>query len=674
MSKGLILLDTNNFFDKITYDTIMDLLIKGQKLRNKYPKKDIYCVLQSSILEQIPESYRILSGIYDRVIKNNADLNNLKETKRYHSIKKIPMTHGITKDNQFDTDYDYHQVKTILGPHNRDLFMFKERDLEIKQKGGFDFNKKKIKYTHIIFDPKSDTVCNLYGLNEKTNENESPINTSNDKLNEVIKDYHLTYYHTNKNTQYRPFNVVSMFDNIEEFDYVTPLKKLKDCMNDSNYYNQLHSKYSSKLKEAFSSKIRLNLVDDIDIEDREAIMIQYIKCREKTRIVTLFGSALRSLNEITELLEEFGKIYYIKTINLNKHGMRNLMFWHHDDFSYDERLVFIEKKLSSIDVVDDNNSVCIIIFDDVESKNAVIKQELKIKLMEILSLNEETIMDLFHINEYFYQTVEVVELLLNKNSVNMLNEQDCKMFASDKFSISNLKIQTLRKLIYSNMSLLEIDRLLLMNDVVLYAYGIRPFESIDTMMIGTKENDSKMLTDYFSKFFCNKESKLFFLNGGYCSKNEKKKSGQAKYTTKDLVLDPVNFFYFQGIKIIRFSLEMVNKIIRNSTEDQVDFMMMNFLPKLNDKLIPFIEANIEVPTTNFFIINQKYEDIFSNDNNDNSDDTFENRMKILMKYYSKEQIDESMQNNNNLKILKNFFGNSFGNHELPNPNTECDET
>src|SRR5207247_586564 len=44
---------------------------------------------------------------------------------------------------------------------------------------------------------------------------------------------------------------------------------------------------------------------------------------------------------------------------------------------------------------------------------------------------------------------------------------------------------------------------------------------------------------------------------------------------KEIVLDPKNFCYSQGIKLTTINYEIVKKLMRNRTQDHVDFVMIN---------------------------------------------------------------------------------------------------
>lgn len=663
----------------ITYDQIVDLMIKGQKLRFQYPNTDMCCRIETSALTSDPEITRILASLYDHVIVTNSwdrnEIDQIKKSRHYDVVKKIDASHVGLEDSTFDTDYEYHQLKTILGPTTRNHFMFKERDLEIQQRGGFNFNKKKIKYQKKDSDPKLNTVCEMYETECR-----------------YIKYNHLKYYHTNKNSQYRPFNVNPMFDQIKGYDYITPLQKLSEYHSHGNYYSRLYERNKDLLSDAVSSKTRLNLIDKINATDRDQIVLEYLKCRPKTFVITLWKPAIEGLDKFVELLEKNGEVYYIKTVTLSKQGLRNLLFWYYDDFTYTERLNFIEKKMEYIDVTEENNPICYILFDNVNDKHlsgqgSQFKRELRDRIMEFSGLSKDKYRgnDLLHVNDYFYQTIEYSQLLLNKNSINVLNNQNCRAIATDNFVVANLKMQTLRKIVYSDMSLLEVDRMLTMGGTVLYSYGIRAFNDVDAILIDIEPSSSQRLTQIVENLFSNKGSKFFFLDAGiqgssgwnesWTKKDKKILDFLGIETFKDLVLDPANFFYHQGMKMVSLDYEMIRKLMRNRTEDHVDFMMINLLqPKMIDGYVKLTDQyikpaedrdTINVSTSSvvsstqgsseyqendneFFKINKKYASVVGP-----YDDRFPgSKMKILKRRYSREQI-ESVEDTD---AFKDFFG------------------
>ena len=667
----------------ITFDTIVDLLIKGQKLRFQYPNTDMCCRVESNLLTKDREIKKILSSIYDHVIiTNNWDhdeIEKIKKTKQYDVIKKIDVSHVGLGDSVFDTDYEYNQLKTILAPNQRNHFMFKERDIEIQQRGGFNFNKKKIKYQKKESDPKLSIIYEMYNTDHKH-----------------VKYYQLKYFHTNKNSQYRPFDLKPMFDEIQEYDYMSPLQKLSEYHSKNSYYERLYERNTNLLSSATDSKLRLNLVDHINANDRDSIILEYLKCRPKTFVITLWRPAISGLDKFIELLKKNGNVYYVKTITLSKQGLRNLLFWYYDDFTYNERLKFIEKKMEYIDVTTYNNPICYILFDNINNKHlsgqgSEFKKELRNKIMEFSGLSKDKYRgnDLLHVNDYFYQSVEYSQLLLNNNSINVLNNQNCESVATDIFVIANLKMQTLRRVVYSNMSLLEIDRMMMMGGTVFYSYGVRAFNDIDAIIIDIEPSRSPNLTQIVKNMFSSEKSKFYFLDAGLQGSAEWKESWTKKNqqilnflnitSFKDLVLDPANYFYHQGMKIMSLDYEMIKKFMRNTTVDHVDFMMINLLkPEIIDRYVKLTDQYISMSresdtesdtdsesssigtseyqdTDNkFFKINKKYANIMGpyNDRNPKSKSKMMMKMKILKRRYSQNQIKDVKD----MEPFKDFFG------------------
>ncbi len=684
--KDLIVLeiDTNNNMNEknkqlITYDRIVDAMIKGHKLRYLYPETNICCKIDQKIMGDDGDIEKILLMMYDHVIKKTKSLEKISHG--YGDIKNINMN-SIEMNHEFDTDYEYWKMKKFIGPLMEKHFMFKERDVEIFQKiqkGGFNFYKKKIKYEKKEDNPDLDIVCKLYKVNPKQ-----------------IKNYQLKYYHTMTNSLYKPNNLYTMFDGINEFDYLEPLVRLMQCHQENSYYHKLYERNRRILENFENKNFRLNILDNISVIDRDTIILQYIKCRPNTFILTLWKPAIPSLNKFVELLEEHGIVYYIKTEQFNMNGLRNLMYWFYDDITRTASLELVEKKIKYIDSTETNNPCCFIVFDNINKKplsgqGAKFKRELRDKLMDMTGLDKNKYRgnDLMHVNDYWHQTVEYSQLIFNNNSIKILNQQDCRNYTHDSMRVTNLKMQTLRHILYSDMSLLEMDRLLIMGGSIFYALGIRASNDIDALIIEAKSSCSPNLIDYVEKFFMNKESKFYFLDAGIEGSNSWDPSWTEKDNKiikflgieklQDRVLDPENFFYHQGIKLVTLDYEMAKKLLRNRTEDHVDFLMLNLLyPSIIRKYVRLvnkyanesvidntqsetmtssIKSNTETDTEDpmeentdneFFIVSEKYSKIKGK-----YDDKYPDiKQKVLYRRYSKEQIDQVKH----LRVFKDFFG------------------
>lgn len=635
--KELIIVDFNrNQFGgghskEFTYDKIVDLLIKAQKLKHLNPKKDIACRIDDNLIKD-SEIIKIISAIYDTIIDDKYDLSTYNTE---YSDCQI-------NDTVFDNDYEYNAVKNKLGPILSNHFMFIERDIEIAQRGGFNFRNNKIKFKK-RFDPNMKIVCELY-----------------DKPCKSIKHSNVKYYHTDKTHRYHPYpDLNTMFDGVKEYDYLTPIKKLTDYHSDDSYYQKLLNRTSKYLSNLQTSKTRLNTIDEISALDRDSIMLQYAKCRENLFAITLWKPAIPELNKFIELLEQEGEVYYIKTFNLTLNGLRNLMYWYYDEFSHELALNHIEKKLQYIDATPDNNPVCFVLFDNVNKKRlagqgAPLKKYFRNKLLEFTDLDPQKYRgnDLLHINDYFYQTIEYSQIVLNDNSLKLLDKQNCRVYGQSEFLLSNLKLQTLRNIVYSNMSLLEIDRFIIMGGLTLYAYGVRAFNDVDCIVIDNEPNASHQLEKITEQFFSNKSTKIGFLDGALQGSKFWRDSWVEKDQPifdflgigdyKNLTLDPANFFYFQGLKVVSLDFEMIRKLIRNRTQDHVDFLMMSLLyPEIMSEYIELTN------TDQLFIPTIKYKKITGT-----IDNSFQDlKHKILNRRYTKEQISKVSSN----EKFVNFF-------------------
>lgn len=673
-----ILVDYNfNNNELYNNDEMIKYFINAHKMRYNNPSCHICIYINNKFLKNNEQMYRLLCNIYDRVIESG-DTNNINKIKKEYDIYDHKEYESLNKDfsvtteydDDIDTNYHFYQLKKELGPIIRNSHIFREKEIDIMMKGGFNFNNNKIKYKDKSFDPRTKVICDLYKVD----------------CNQ-IKLTNYDYYHLIPNAQYRPFHLTPMFDNIKEFDYINPLKILSEYYDYSaiagtgSYYDELYNNIKSKIDINNKPYQRLNLYDSIEANVRDSVMLQYIKCRKDCFILSIWkpaiGSGTNGLNQFIDYLETLGNIYYVKTISLSKRALRNLLFWMYDDFTYTTRLEFIEKKLGYIDTYDDNNEAMFIIFDNVKNhkisgQGSSFKTQLRNKLLELTQLdtNKYRGNDILHINDYFYQTVEYAQIILNDNTLEMLNHQDCRKYIDKSYQLTNLKIQTFRKIIYSNCSLLEIDRLLIMGGYVLYSYGIRPFTDIDAIMIKNNSQDkSTRLMKFIEDNFVIQKSKLYFGDIGIEGSSHWRESWDVKNkmvydffgitSSSQITLDPKNHCYNQGFKITIIDFEIIRKLIRNRTQDHVDLIMISSIdPKLIHKyLVPRHVSAIaeyknqdqnQIGLNKFFIIPKEVNDISGEYYDDDK-----TKFKILYNKFSTNDIVEAKKT----YLFKAYFSN-----------------
>ncbi len=455
-------------------------------------------------------------------------------------------------------------------------------------------NRTKLKGAEISYLSTSyDEYYSKYNLSQIYQS--TPIHSSQQSL----------YYSDRFNT-YSGMNPKLMFDDINEYEYIKPIQKLAEIYGKDSYYNTVMS-YVQVTKE-----IPLYKYNYFENDMRDFIMLEYAKCRKDMFILTLWPlvNDIEKTNQFVKYLESVGSVPYVKTVSLNKNAVKNLMFWMYNEFNFQNRLDFIKDKLKYSNVLDEHNTVTFIFFDNVKhmkisGQNAPDKRVLRSKLLELYSLDKKEEIrgnDVLHINDYFYQTVEYAQMILNKNSMDLLSKQNINRLTCGFFSDSNLKMQTFRKFLYENFSLLDMNRIIILGGVILYAHGLRKFTDIDAIFTSIGKDNTEYEKYLESIIFDNcvkKETKIKFIDlnkekSGHWRENLTAKNQDIFdenniKNTIDLVTNPRHHLYFQGVKIYTMPSEVIRKCLRirdsnsfNREKDLMDFIMIS---NLDDALI-----------------------------------------------------------------------------------------
>lgn len=424
-----------------------------------------------------------------------------------------------------------------------------------------------------------------------------------------VNDPQLDMYYLDPKLSFRPFKLKQLFNDIEEYDYLKPIVNLSRNFRNTDYFNDLLKKNITVSNTRFDQiSSNNNKIDDID---RDNIMLQYIRCRSSCFVITVWPIAFHLLEQIANELSKEGNVYYVKKLQLSYNGLKNLMFWMYDEFSFHERDVFIQKKLDYVKTKRyENNDFGIIIFDNVKNvkisgQASEFKKYLRNYAIGLLNLNDPEIRgnDIIHINDHFYQTVNYCELLLNINSINLLDKQEIHLShmhqANEK--ACHFKFQTFLKFLYLNLSPLELSKIILTGGIVLYCYGVRPAGDIDSLM--THANNAELEQLMFDNFQ-NKKTKFSFADMGiegkywlekWTYKNEKLFNIFGIKSVSDLICNPRFHMYFQGIKIYLLDHELSRKLFRHKSQDCADFMvMLLYYRNLVDKYVTIDENTLKM--------------------------------------------------------------------------------
>lgn len=433
-------------------------------------------------------------------------------------------------------------------------------------------------------------ISKIFGINEKR-----------------VHDRQQYYYYINRDVGYQQFKLNLLYDDIKESDYYEPLKRLSEYLGKGNYYDTILKTYT---------KTQIMNLDIESEQDRDLIVFEYLKCKKNMFVLTFWPITVNNVdqNEMKTICKKYGNVCHVKKIQLSRNGLFNLMFWMYDEFTYDHRIDFITKKMDYVEASDVNNVMFIILENITGSKisgqASLAKKEIRNTLKELMTHpNKSNIRgnDLIHINDFFYQTVNYSKLILNENSLKVLEEQNIRNIISPYFIVSNLKLQTFKKWITLNMSTLEQERLIILGSVILYAYGYKKSNDIDSVYIAlsdeTQSSYEKNMAHKLNVNFGVKHTKVPFVDIGV----ENSEYWRENWTTKnnevinyfgisnftEMATDPRNYFYFEGFKCYLIEHEIIRKMFRNRNNDHADFLMLFTLyPDKFKKYVQIINEKI----------------------------------------------------------------------------------
>lgn len=430
-------------------------------------------------------------------------------------------------------------------------------------------------------------------LEESYQDYYSKYNIKNTYQNQQIHKSQENYYHLDRFNSYNMINPQPMFNDIEEYDYITPIAKLAEYFgkNKDNFYEEILPSLS------FSTKKSLYKYNYLEPHIRDLVMLEYSKCREFMYILMLLPNTkheLKDLENVIKYLESIGSVPYIKTISTTKNQLRNLLFWWFHDLNFQSRLYMVNTIFTNINILDEHNPVTFIFFDDINKLKLGYNPDKKEDILNNIRKKVNVKYELSVLmNNYFYETVEYAELILNNNSLEMLKYQNSDKLSTGFFSMSNLQYQTFRNAVYNNFSLSEISRIIIIDDVGLYSLGLRNFKNIDAVfvnMLNSNEGNSeyeKYMESVIYDNFANKETKIKFINlskentkyyNKYMSQNIKilLKEINVKNLV-ELTTNPQNYYYFQGVKLININSLIQKYLISYNDYKLLDLLFMSIL-------------------------------------------------------------------------------------------------
>ena len=278
--------------------------------------------------------------------------------------------------------------------------------------------------------------------------------------------------------------------------------------------------------------------------------VQYAHLKSNCYMACLWPKADYSrMDEVEERLRSIGNIVYSQDVYLTYQGMCNLMtqVYGHQAWtgSIEDHFSGVQSKADAC--YREGQPVKTYLFE-AENQESVV--EIKREIREIFQIENHSI----HISDNWNETLDMVELLYNRNSVMFMNRATpylyCKIYK---------KMVDLKKLIEGNGY--DKFRFIIDSSAVLEVCGLRQAADLD------------FLTDYVFE----EEGQIEGVD------NHRNQLSYYEIALSDMLYNPENYFYFEGMKFITPQRLMEMKENRGETKDIRDVKLLkNFMNKRID--------------------------------------------------------------------------------------------
>ena len=187
--------------------------------------------------------------------------------------------------------------------------------------------------------------------------------------------------------------------------------------------------------------------------------------------------------------------------------------------------------------------------------------------------------------------------LLNNNSITFLENQDIELLldicdrCQNKMLESYSKFQNTREWLFTNMNWDDLSRFLMHGSTILHLYGWVPIKDCDFTIIPVEDK-----YDFDNELINKISNPPNYIELGYIGSPNwnpdwtfqnielHKKLGVNSF--EDLIINPRNYFYFQGVKMRNLDFEIIARFKRGQYRDQADIIMIDTLyPQLTEHLI-----------------------------------------------------------------------------------------
>ncbi len=379
-----------------------------------------------------------------------------------------------------------------------------------------------------------------------------------------LNDNHLKYYFTKFPIMGFAKPILPELPNIREYNYHLTL--------DVKYHESL-IKYAKK----YNNKV-LPVSDESD-----EILLKYIRSKPNIKIIVIFEDCPIP-DYFTSLTNGF--IYYVKKINLSNKSLKSLLFQLYADRS--------ELKFT--------NDIDILIKNNINHNDNI---SLTILIFEPKTTLFRFITDKFCVvNQSFYEAIQFSMIFLNNNSLLFLENQLLDKFIDKSMAKSRLLLLSTRNWIYSTLSLIEANNIILLGSSILYIHGIRNINDIDLFYLPPNNIISTEINDKL----IDESNRFPFIDAAIPNTIRWKKywdNWEIEYANiigannfAEIINNPKYHFTYLGMKFMLLDGDVKRRYIRARPQSIIDIIAINkmlnkmyLIPKIPDIMTLYIHLD-----------------------------------------------------------------------------------
>jgi hypothetical protein len=371
-----------------------------------------------------------------------------------------------------------------------------------------------------------------------------------------------------------------LFDNIQMYDYLEPIKRLKDYYKttDNKYYVELHKQYESYEFETPMSIMGYNY-------DLDEIILQYASCFSDIKMI-IFFTCNDEINTMTPVISQLlasnnNSIHCYKKFLINGKQYYPLVYqlsWHnYESINFD----YVKRKTNNLGISGKCVTVNVLLCNNNNFDN--IKNTLDKGGCDCLSVENRS------------YVLDLVKLFFNKNSIRLLQYQRVDRLLYGNYNSSLSLLMSYKNWINQEIKPIDQIRFMIFSSGVLFTLGIRNMRDIDLIA-----NWGSHVPDTVTKYLVNPETKFPFIDvhirkEGKWYANDKHQEYLSEWFDKewpslygatsmeDTIFNPKHHYYYCGVKLISMKADITRRIKRNRAAAFADLIA----------LIMF--TNIEIP-------------------------------------------------------------------------------